>query len=164
MDPPTEIRLASPRDAEQIAAVLRAAFREFRPQYTPEAYRATTPTAQEIISRFAEGPIWIAEIGAAAVATVSTVARLEEVHVRSMAVLRTARGRSIGKRLLEVVDAFAVDRRSHRITLMTTPFLKSAIDLYERVGFRRSGIVSDLHGTSLFGMVKCLDDDAGSRR
>ena len=155
----TDIRLASPSDAEQIAAVLRAAFREFESQYTPAAYRATTPATEDIIGRFTEGPIWIAESYTVVVATVSAVPRSAEVYIRSMAVPPTARGRGIATRLLAAVEAFAINGGCHRITLMTTPFLESAIHLYERAGFQRSGITSDLHGTPLVGMVKRLDSD-----
>ena len=31
--------------------------------YTPAAFSATTPTTDQILERFAEGPIWIAEVG-----------------------------------------------------------------------------------------------------
>lgn len=150
------VRLATPADAQQIAAVLRAAFDEFASQYTPVAYQVTTPPAEEIIGRFTEGPIWVAENSAAVVATVSAVLRSDELYVRSMAVLPIARGRGVATRLLEAVEAFAIDRRCSRITLMTTPFLTSAIHLYERAGFERCGLPSQLHGTRLFCMVKLL--------
>ncbi len=42
------IERASPAVSREIAEVLRAAFSEFEPLYTPAAFRATTPPAEEI--------------------------------------------------------------------------------------------------------------------
>ena len=150
------VRLASPDDASPIAAVLLAAFRDFESQYTPPGFRATTPTAEEIVGRLAEGPSWIALDDRQVVGTVSAVERADDIYLRSMAVLPSARGRGIATRLLETVEAFAVSRRARRLTLSTTPFLTDAIRLYEQAGFRRTPAPLDLYGTPLFGMVKEL--------
>jgi hypothetical protein len=56
------IRLAEEHDAETISATLQAAFAEFEALYTPAAFSATTPTTDQILERFVEGPIWIAEV------------------------------------------------------------------------------------------------------
>src|SRR5438128_7510473 len=101
------IRLAEPHEAEAIAATLRAAFAEFEQLYTPAAFSATTPGANQlaerfaerpiwIAERFAERPIWIAELAETAVGTVSAVPRSLELYIRSMAVLPAARGFGIG--------------------------------------------------------------------
>jgi putative acetyltransferase len=156
--PTVNVRLASARDAAQIAAVLRAAFREFEPRYTPAAYRATTPAAAAIIGRFKEGPVWVAESDEAVVGTVSAVPRADEVYLRSMAVVPTVRGYGVARRLLEAVEAFAFTHGARPLTLTTTPFLESAIHLYERAGFRRRADPGDLHGTPAFGMVKLVHD------
>ena len=155
------VRLASPDDAGPIAAVLLAAFRGFEPLYTPQGFRATTPTADEITRRFAEGPSWIAVDGPEAVGTVSAVERAGEIYLRSMAVLPSARGRGIATQLLQTVEAFAVSRRARRLTLSTTPFLTDAIRLYAQAGFRRTSSPLDLYGTPLFGMVKELAEGRG---
>jgi len=139
-----------------MAAVLLAAFREFEPLYTPQGFRATTPTADEIARRFAEGPSWIAVDGPEVVGTVSAVERAGELYLRRMAVLPSARGRGIATELLRAVEAFAVRRRARRLTLSTTPFLADAIRLYEQAAFRRTPEPLDLYGTPLFGMIKEL--------
>src|SRR6266536_2697540 len=66
------IRLAEEHDAEAISATLRAAFAQFETLYTPAAFSATTPTTDQITERFAEGPIWIAELADVIVGTVAT--------------------------------------------------------------------------------------------
>ena len=154
------VQLASPDNAGQIAAVLLAAFRDFEPLYTPTAFRATTPTAEEILRRLAEGPTWIALDNRELVGTVAALERGDEIYVRSMAVLPSARGRGLATHLLHAVEAFAVSRGARRLSLTTTPFLTGAIQLYERSGFHRTSSTLDLHGTPLFAMVKELEDGA----
>jgi len=148
------IRLAELRDAEAISTTLRAAFAGFESLYTPAAFSATTPTADQIAERFAEGPIWIAQLADSIVGTVAAVPRGTELYIRSMAVHPEARGSGIGARLLNTVEAFAAAHRYHRLLLNTTPFLLAAVELYERQGFRYTGEEPDLFGTPLLTMAK----------
>jgi N-acetylglutamate synthase-like GNAT family acetyltransferase len=99
------IRLAEEHDAEAISATLQAAFAEFETLYTPAAFSATTPTTDQILERFAEGPIWIAEVSDMIVGTVATVPQDTDVYIRSMAVRPEARGSGIGAGLLNTVEA-----------------------------------------------------------
>jgi ribosomal protein S18 acetylase RimI-like enzyme len=104
-----------------------------------------------------EGPIWVALQNGEVVGTVSAVAKAEAFYIRGMAVDPAARGAGIGRALLEHVEEFAVRHRFKRLFLSTTPFLLSAISLYERHGFLRNDDgPHDLLGTPLFTMVKEL--------
>ncbi len=152
-----QIRAATASDADSIAAVLRAAFVEYEPQYTPEAFAATTPSAEQISHRLSEGPIWVATQAERVVGTVAAVSREHGCYVRSMAIIPAARGQSIGQRLLEQVEQFAREQGAPRLYLSTTPFLARAIRLYEQYGFRRTneGPLT-LFGTPLLTMVKPL--------
>jgi GNAT superfamily N-acetyltransferase len=150
------IAVASSSDAETIAAILLDAFREFEPLYTPGGFRATTPTAAEILARWGEGPSWIATIDGTAVGTVGAVDRGDEIYVRSMAVAPAARGAGVGVALLDAVTRFAIDTGARRMRLSTTPFLHGAIRLYERAGFTPQPGPLDLDGTPLIAMVKDL--------
>jgi len=153
----SHIQRASSAHAEQLAALLHAAFREFEALYTPAGFLATTPSADEITRRLADGPTWIAADGSTIVGTVSAVDRGGEVYIRSMAVLPAARGRRVAMELLAVVHAYAGTVGARRLTLNTTPFLSAAIRLYERAGFRRVASTLDLGGTPLITMVKELE-------
>jgi ribosomal protein S18 acetylase RimI-like enzyme len=150
------IRLASCSDAEAISAILWDAFAEFEPLYTPAGFSATTPSKEQIAARFAEGPIWVADLGGELVGTVAAVPRGPELYIRSMAVRPAARGHGIGTQLLNTIEAFAIAHRNRRLVLNTTPFLLAAIQLYERHGFRRTGEEPDLFGTPLATMAKEL--------
>ena len=106
-----------------------------------------------------EGPIWIALRDNTVVGTGSVVLRGEELYIRGMAVLPSARGLRLGELLLKQAEDFASAHNSKRLILSTTPFLLRAIRLYERAGFKRTGEgPHDLFGTPLFTMVKDLPD------
>jgi N-acetylglutamate synthase-like GNAT family acetyltransferase len=149
------IRDATAGDAEAIAALLADAFVEFEPLYTPDGFRATTPGREEISQRFTDGPTWVVEQEGRVAGTVSAVVRPDGVYVRSMAVAPSARGGGIGRRLLNHVQDFAAAQDRDRLYLSTTPFLSSAIRLYEQAGFvRTSAPPYELFGTALFTMEK----------
>ena len=156
--PDIQVQIASPDDAPAMASVLAAAFAEYEPAYTPQALAATTPTSEQIRLRWNEGPVWVAAHDGAIVGTVAAVPKGERLYVRSMAVLPTARGNGIGGLLLRHVVSFAAEGGYKSLFLSTTPFLSSAIGLYEHFGFRRSSEgPHDLFGTPLFTMVKNLE-------
>jgi GNAT superfamily N-acetyltransferase len=74
-----------------------------------------------------------------------------------MAVVPAARAHRIGESLLRQVESFAAEHGYARLVLSTTPFLNSAIRLYQHFGFRRNEAEPhDLFGTPLFTMEKIL--------
>ena len=152
-----EIRRATDKDVDAVARVLSEAFAEFKRFYTRAGYEATTPDAGIVRERLAEGPAWLAEDGGAIVGTVAAVARDRGVYVRSMAVTPAARGKRVALHLMRQLELFAISRNATRLYLSTTPFLFSAIRLYEALGFRRTGEPpDDLHGTPLVTMARPL--------
>ena len=155
------VRRADPRDASDIARVLRQSFLEYQDQYTPEGFAATTPGEQQVRIRMAEGSTWVALLSNAIVGTASVVAKDDAVlYVRGMAVLPAARGRGVGELLLREIEVFALGNGCTRLLLSTTPFLTGAIRLYERFGFQRTHDgPNDLFGTPLFSMAKALNGE-----
>ncbi len=153
-----QIRTAGPEDADCIASVLRRAFTEFLQLYTTKAFEETTPTAVQIRNRFAAGPVWVAVHGSMIVGTVSGLPMEDSFYIRSMAVSPTARKFGIARRLLQALEAYAIQNGFTILSLCTTPFLVDAIHLYEKNGFHfvRDGM-SDLFGTPLLKMIKRID-------
>jgi putative acetyltransferase len=149
------IRWATPDDSAAIASILSAAFIEYKPLYTDKGYSATTPTAQEIQTRFENGLTLVAVSSAEIVGTVSMLLEDNAIYIRSMAIIPKARGQRLGERLLRQLEDFAVENGYKRLRLSTTPFLDRAIRLYEQFGFNRVGI-DDLYGTPLITMEKTL--------
>ena len=140
-----------------MADVLREAFAPYQRQYTPEAFAATTPSAEQVRQRWLEGPVWVAVQDARVVGTVSAVPRGHALYMRSMAVRPASRGSGCGRLLLAAVESHATASGHRLVVLSTTPFLHPAIALYERCGFARTGEGPlDLAGTPLFTMTKAL--------
>jgi putative acetyltransferase len=152
-----KIRLALPGDIPAIASLLLQSFAEYEPLYTPGGFAATTPTAEQIAARWHEGPIWISLLSSEIIGTVSVVPDGTSLYVRSMAVLPAARGRHLGKLLLDHMEFYAREHGHNRLYLSTTPFLHRAIQLYENHGFQRTTTgPQNLFGTPLFSMEKLL--------
>jgi glutamate/tyrosine decarboxylase-like PLP-dependent enzyme/GNAT superfamily N-acetyltransferase len=152
-----QIRLATAADAEAIAFVLSNSFVEYQPRYTAEGFTATVLTPRQVEARIAEGPVWVAFENGVCVGTVSVVLKPEGLYIRGMAVDPVARGKGIGRKLLDCAEKFAVQNGCERLFLNTTPFLSRAIKLYEGYGFERSSARPDnLFGTPLFTMTRSL--------
>jgi ribosomal protein S18 acetylase RimI-like enzyme len=152
---PLTIRRATPSDVHSMASILLEAFEEFRPLYTDRGFAATTPSASVISARLDEGPSWVALLNHQIVGTVSAIATPEGLYIRSMGVEPSARRRGIAKILLYEVEAYAAVLDFKTLLLSTTPFLDSAIRLYEQYGFVRTDAgPHDLFGTPLFTMTK----------
>jgi GNAT superfamily N-acetyltransferase len=152
-----EIRLAGRDDAAAISAVLYESFVEFRDLYTDGGFAATALGVEQILVRMREGPVWVALRDGAVLGTVAAVGKGESAYVRGMAVLPAARGLGAGSALLRAVESWACGEGHTRLFLSTTPFLDSAIRLYERFGFRRMAEEpQDLFGTPLFTMEKVV--------
>ena len=150
-----EIRRAGPEDASTIAGLLRESFLEFKALYSEGGFAATTPGAEEVLSRMREGPAWVALRAGVALGTVAAVVQADSAYIRGMAVLPSARRSGAGVALLRRAEDWAAEQGSVRLFLSTTPFLSSAIHLYEKSGFRRTPEgPHELRGTPLFTMEK----------
>jgi GNAT superfamily N-acetyltransferase len=151
------VRRAVAEDAAAIASIMYESFAEFRPLYTPGGFSATAIRAEEVMVRLNEGPVWVALWEDSICGTVAAVGRGAALYVRGMAVLPRVRGKGAGEALLKQVEIFATERGHVTLLLTTTPFLDSAIRLYEKFGFYRTeGGSTDLFGTPLFWMEKKL--------
>jgi N-acetylglutamate synthase-like GNAT family acetyltransferase len=151
------VRDATLAEIPAIAALLQQAFLEYEALYTPAAFAATTPTADQIQQRWHEGPVWMALQADRLVGTVAVVPQTSAVYLRSMAVHPRGRGQGIGKALLNYVEKYASAHSIKRMYLSTTPFLAAAIRLYERCEFTRANDgPSELYGTPIFTMEKLL--------
>ena len=158
-----EIRPATPADARSIASVLAESFAEYKSLYTEKGFRATTPAGEQIQIRFSEGAMWVALLDGKIVGTVSVIPENEALYIRSMAVLPQARRNKIGERLLAQIEKFAAENGYRKLVLSTTPFLISAIRLYEKFGFRRGNEAPhELFGTPLIRMEKYLNNLNGN--
>ncbi len=154
-----EIRPAQPEESETIARILRESFGRFESDYTPEAMQAVTPSPDEVVTRFDEGPIWVAVDEDEIVGTVSVVPEPEWLYIRSMAVSPKAQGLGIGNKMLQEAERYAADKGFDMLFLYTTYFSASAIKLYEKNGFYkvRDTTAEEWFGTPGLAMEKKID-------
>jgi N-acetylglutamate synthase-like GNAT family acetyltransferase len=159
--PGLEIRLAVVDDSEAIAEVLFAAFSPYRENYTAEAFEVVTPKPAEIEERFAEGPIWIAELDGDVVGTVSLTTEPEGLYIRSMAVRPDEQGLGIGHKLLDALNEYVLTSDVRRVFLYTTYFVPGAKELYEKHGFKwvRDTTAHEWYGTPGLEMDKISKRD-----
>ena len=155
-------RPATPSDASAVSALLRRAFHDFEPLYTPEAFVATVQPESGILNRLQEGPLWVAAKEQSVIGTVSAVRSDDFVMVRGMAVAPEARGLRIGRALLNLTEDFAREHGVNRMLLYTTAFLLRAIHLYRSSGFEFTGEKTSPNGTELLCMEKILLRDGGN--
>lgn len=132
---PFEVRLGVAAEASTIAALLLEAFEPYRSAYTYDAFEYTTPTAEIIKPRFAEGPIWLAVDNDEAIGTVSVLAEDERFYIRSMAVKPSAQGRGVGQQLLDTLEQYARELGFSKLYLYTTFVLPAARPMYEKTDF-----------------------------
>ena len=130
-----EVRLANESDAETISLLILEAFSPYRSEYTAGAFEYTTPPADAIRQRFAEGPIWLAAIDGTEVGTVSGLPEGDRFYIRSMAISPTAQRAGVGQKLLETLEAHAREQGHQKLYLYTTHVLPGARRLYEKNGF-----------------------------
>ena len=123
-----------------------------------------TPRADEVGTRFDEGPIWVAVKDGELVGTVSVLPEPEWLYIRSMAVLPSVQGSGIGHRLMDAVEEYAIGAGFERLFLYTTYFSTGAIELYEKHGFKRGRdtTAEEWFGTPGLEMDKKLE--AGTKR
>jgi len=151
------IREATAADASAISKVLQEAFAEFRQFYTVEAFAATTVSPEVVLQRMKEGNAWVAVKDNNVIATVAVVEKENALYIRGMAVLPEARGERTGWKLLEIIESYAVENNYKKLLLSTTPYLPSALKLYEKFGFKKIGEMDNsFYGTLIFQMEKAL--------
>ncbi len=151
------IQNASIADATRISKVLLDSFIQFKSFYTPEAFAATTVSADEVLKRIEEGNVWVAVKDEHIIGTVAVVKQGNDLYIRGMAVLPEARGLQIGWKFLEHIQQYAMENNFKSLFLSTTPYLPSAIHLYKKFGFEQIGEVDNsFYGTLIFTMKKLL--------
>jgi GNAT superfamily N-acetyltransferase len=149
------VQRAALQQADVVARVLKESFADLQPLYTEASYAATVLQPEDVRARMAEGPVWVATAAGEVIGTCSAKTLDDGLYLRGMAVSPRARGKGVGKMLLSTVEEFAIDAGVRRLMLSATPFLASAIGLYERYGFVRDGEHAWL-GVTLIDMHKKL--------
>jgi ribosomal-protein-alanine N-acetyltransferase len=154
-----EVRDAVVADVEAIQETLSHAFQRYKKYYTEEAYNITVCTLQEIERRIedSETDVLVATCQGQ-IAGTATLHFKEQgrLYLSSMAVKPTAQGKGIGFYLLREAERRAKVKNCDVVSLECCEFLKMAIGLYKRMGYKRTGQKRPYYGVEVFEMQKLL--------
>jgi GNAT superfamily N-acetyltransferase len=129
---------------------------------------------RDAASRAAKAELWVAEVGGAIVGTVTfcppgsvyrQAAAESEGEFRALAVAASARGRGIGRRLVELCFARCRAFGFTQLVLLSQDAMQSAHRLYAALGFTRDETLdwSPQPGVALRGLRADVPADAGGR-
>ena len=154
-----EIRDARASDANIIHGILADAFLPYKDKYTEEAYENTVCPPHEIAERIDDAlfDVLVAQLEDEIIGTVTLNQRSREsAYLSSMAVKPTAQGKAVGCLLLIEAERRARNRKCIFVSLECCEFLKMAIGLYRRMGYKRTGTSRPYYGVEVFEMKKRL--------
>jgi ribosomal protein S18 acetylase RimI-like enzyme len=153
-----QIRGATCADGPAILECLRAAFSEYREDYTEGAYLDTVLTAESVETRISKSTLFVALDGMQHVVGTVGCSQTDEQegHIRGMAVRPEWQGAGVARQLLQRAEHELRARNCSRVSLDTTEPLRPAMRFYERNGYERSGKIADFFGMALIEYVKKL--------
>jgi putative acetyltransferase len=130
------IREVEERDVPAVVEIVRRVLAEFGLEFGVGS--RTDEEVKRLPGAYAGGGFWIAEDGGGLLGTCGLFPLGEATYeIRKMYVDGRARGRGVGRALLERALADARDRGARVVVLDTLHTMEDAIRLYERSGFVR---------------------------
>jgi ribosomal protein S18 acetylase RimI-like enzyme len=143
----TRIRPAETAELDDAAAIIRAAYTEYAAQMTPGSWERYIEHAIDVRSRLDESELLVAESDARLVGAVTYYADARRAMgerapsswagIRLLAVHPDARGRGIGRTLVEACVERARASGKAALGLHTSEMMAVAQGMYERMGFVR---------------------------
>lgn len=131
------IRAATPADAPTLQAIETASFTQDRISPRAMAHHLRSETAHVLLATIGAAPAGYALL---LYRSTSTLARLY-----SIATLPVARGKGVGRRLMEALERAAKKRGCDRLRLEVREKNRPAIALYESLSYRRIGRYEDYY-------------------
>jgi ribosomal-protein-alanine N-acetyltransferase len=125
------IRPMNAADLDQVLAIEQASFRN---PWKREHFES------ELSGRYSFP--FVAEIHGKIVGYICLMSLFEEAQILDIAVNPDQRGRGVGLELMARAEGFAREKQAEILTLEVRASSAPAISLYERCGFRRTGIRS----------------------
>jgi len=152
------IRRARSEDIEGIYNVVKLAFEDYRKiGYQEAAIQSAIISRSEIQRKINEEIMLVAEKDKQVVGTVTGTNEYETMHVKTLATHPSFQNSGVGTRLMEEIEKEAAKAECFKISLFTTPVMKSAIHLYKKRGYDREGVLKrQYHGLDLIAFGKIL--------
>ena len=130
-----EIRLAVPADAEQITAVINAAFR-IAEEFFVDGNRITLAEVQE---SFARGAFLVAADGAAVSGCVYVEPRGERAYLGLLSVDPARQQKGLGSRLMNAAEEFAREQGARFMDIYIVNLRTDLPPFYEQRGYYENG-------------------------
>jgi len=152
------VRRARPEDVESIYNLIKLAFEDYRKiGYLEAAIQSAIISKLEIQSRIKDDLLLVAETENQIVGTVTKTIEHECMYVKTFATHPSFQDLGVGAKLMERIEKEAVKAECHKISLFTTPVMKSAIHLYEKLGYEKEGVLKkQFHGIDFIAFGKIL--------
>jgi ribosomal protein S18 acetylase RimI-like enzyme len=163
MSGPFALRDFRPSDASAVDALVLKAFHQYCEQYS--SWPAFSSRLGQMVQNASQSEIIVAESGGAVVGAVAYVGALQPKPsfyppdwpmVRMLVVEPSKRGLGIGRALTEEAIRRATRDKAPLIALHTSPIMRVALPLYERMGFRRERDIPPVFGVPYALYVKVL--------
>lgn len=142
-----DIRVARAEEHEAVSAIIRAAYAEYEATRAPDRWQRYIDNAADVSSRLDKSELLVAELDSELVgcitfyppATASAAGGWPEgwVGLRLLAAHPSARGKGVGRALMEASIERARSLGAPVIALHTTEAMAVARAMYERMGFVR---------------------------
>lgn len=128
-------------DQRAFAALNRAWLTDYGLLEAPDERQLNDPVGEIIAPG---GQIFVARLDGEVVGTCAVVPHGEGVlELLKLAVAPAARGKGLGRRLVQACLEYARGRRARRLMLLSSTKLGAALRLYEELGFRRAPVPAD---------------------
>jgi len=134
----TQLRLAKSTDATDLARAITAAYAPFR-----DAGIDLPDVAGGIEDDIALGRVWVAEEGGVVLGALVVDLSGTRAHLMNVAVAPAAKGRGLGRVLVDKAVDLAREAGFQQIFLTTHRLMDSNVALYRHLGWRVSGREAD---------------------
>ncbi|HEX6128852.1 MAG TPA: GNAT family N-acetyltransferase [Candidatus Limnocylindria bacterium] len=160
------VRPARPEEYEALGELTVAAYRSLQDRDLP-ASRGYEPILRDVAARARRSVVLAAELDGKLVGAVTYVPGPgpdaetddpEAAEIRMLAVLPAARGRGVGRALVEACIGLAREARRRRLVLHTRSVMQDAQHIYESLGFVRTPALDfSVEGIQLLGYTLELE-------
>ncbi len=131
------IRNAKTSDASSISTLYSKVWNEYADRFPEELLESRTPSPDETLTWLQTDTYFVAESTNKIVGVVGCIFKHGTCYLTHMVVDIEHRQRGIGQALVEKVVEVARDSKAAKVWLNTVQFLKEAISLYKKNGFKK---------------------------
>lgn len=138
-----KIEPATKLDAEEISQLYKTVWTPYRATFPEQLMDNRIPDAGQVSASMDDNEYFVIREENIIIG----VARIQfphgTCHLDRMVVLPEYQGKGIGKDLTQFIINLAKERGANKVWLDTTPALKSAVKLYESMGFKEVGFFKE---------------------